>query len=75
MDDLKRKSTEEEAGGMAEKAKGKVKEGAGKLFGREDWEAEGEAEQVEGGIREEGGRAGRKISDAAEKTKEKLTGE
>ncbi len=52
--------------------KGKIKEGFGKLTGDADLEAEGEAEQGEGKIREGIGKAGRAVSDLADRAKEKL---
>ncbi len=45
-------------------AKGKVKEGAGKLTGDKDLEAEGKSDQVVG-----------KLKDAVDTIKDKLTGE
>jgi uncharacterized protein YjbJ (UPF0337 family) len=43
-----RMSTEDKAGNAAEKAKGKVKEAAGKAVGNERLTAEGKADQVKG---------------------------
>ena len=64
MTALKRKSIEQRVKGAASTAKGRAKEAAGSLAGREDWKAEGEADQLEGDIRSGLGRAGEKISDA-----------
>ncbi len=75
MDDLKRKSVDEQAGGTGESLKGKIKEGAGKLTGNEDWEAEGRADQAEGNVRKGLGKAGRAASDASERLSEKLRGD
>ncbi len=75
MDDLKRKSVDEQVGGTGESWKGKIKEGAGKLTGKEDWEAEGKAEQAEGNVRKGLGKAGRAASDAADRLGEKLHGD
>ena len=63
MDDLKRKSMEQQVKGAAEKAKGRIKEAAGDLTGREDWEAEGQMDQLEGKVRSGLGRAGERLSD------------
>ncbi len=75
MDDLKRKSVDEQAAGTGQKIKGKVKEGAGKLTGDQDLEAEGQMDQGEGNLRQNAGKLGRGISDAAERAGEKLRGE
>jgi uncharacterized protein YjbJ (UPF0337 family) len=75
MNEFKKKAVDEEVGGQAQNAKGKIKEAAGKVFDREDWEAEGQADQAEGQVREDLGKAGRKISDVAERAGEKLRGE
>jgi uncharacterized protein YjbJ (UPF0337 family) len=72
MDEFRNKSTREEVGGKAERLKGKVKEGAGKLSGDEELEAEGQADQGEGRVREGVGKAGRTISDMADAAKDKL---
>ncbi len=72
MDELRRKSIDEQVGGKGESVKGKIKEGVGKLTGDAELEGEGQAEQGEGKIRENVGKAGRAISDAAERAKQKL---
>jgi uncharacterized protein YjbJ (UPF0337 family) len=69
MSDLKRESMEQQAKGTGSDVKGKVKEAAGSLAGRDDWKAEGEADQAEGSIRKGAGKAGSKISDAVDKLK------
>ena len=66
MDDLKRKSMEQQVKGAAGKAKGRIKEAAGDLAGREDWQAEGQMDQVEGNIRKGVGRAGERLSDVVD---------
>ncbi len=72
MDDLKRKSVDEQARGTGQSWKGKIEEGAGKVTGNKDWEAEGKADQAEGDLRKGLGKAGRAASDAAERLGEKL---
>ena len=64
MSDLKKEATEQRVKGTGQDVKGKVKEAAGSLTGRDDWKAEGEADQAEGGIRKGAGKVGQKISDA-----------
>jgi uncharacterized protein YjbJ (UPF0337 family) len=75
MNEFKKKAVDEEVGGQAQNAKGKIKETAGKVLGREDWEAEGQADQAEGTIRENLGKAGSKAADLTERAGEKLRGE
>jgi uncharacterized protein YjbJ (UPF0337 family) len=70
MSDLKRESMEQQVKGAASKAKGRIKEAAGDLAGREDWQAEGEMDQVEGSVRSGVGRAGERVSDALENLKD-----
>jgi len=70
MSDLKRESIEQQVKGAAGKAKGRIKEAAGDLTGREDWQAEGEMDQVEGSVRSGVGRAGERVSDALENLKD-----
>ncbi len=74
MDELRKKSTDEQVGGKGESLKGKLKEGAGKLTGDEDLEAEGQMEQGEGKAREKMGKAGRAVSDFADRAKDKISG-
>ncbi|MBZ4322598.1 CsbD family protein [Streptomyces huiliensis] len=44
-------SAQEKAKAMAEKTKGKIKEGAGRTVGNESKEAEGRADQAKGDLR------------------------
>jgi uncharacterized protein YjbJ (UPF0337 family) len=53
-------STENKVNNTAEQAKGKVKEGAGKVTGNESLEAEGRGDQAKGNLRQ----AGEKVKDA-----------
>lgn len=69
MSDFKREADEQRVKGTGQDVKGKVKEAAGDLTGREDWQAEGEADQAEGSIRKGAGKVGQKISDAADSLK------
>jgi uncharacterized protein YjbJ (UPF0337 family) len=74
MNDLEREGAREQLGGKGQKVKGRIKEAAGNLTGREDWEAEGEADQAEGNVRDKVGEAGRKVGHAADRLEDKLTG-
>lgn len=65
-DDLRRESTEQRIKGTAESVKGKVKETAGEIVDREDWEAEGRMDQVKGKLRDTVGRAGQALSDTVD---------
>jgi uncharacterized protein YjbJ (UPF0337 family) len=56
-------SAEDRAKNTAEKAKGKVKEGVGKVTGDESLEAEGHADQAKGDLKN----AGEKVKDAFKK--------
>jgi uncharacterized protein YjbJ (UPF0337 family) len=71
MSDIKRESIEQQVKGTAKDVEGRVKEAAGTLAGREDWEAEGQMDQVEGQVRKGVGKAGEKLSDAADAVTEK----
>lgn len=73
MDELKKESIKEQVGGKAENLKGKIKEGAGRLSGDSDLEAEGQVEQGEGYVRDKMGKAGRKVSDFVERAKDELS--
>ena len=64
MKDLKRESVKQQVKGATSTAKGRAKEAAGSLAGREDWKAEGEVDQLEGDVRSGLGRAGKRVSDA-----------
>ncbi|HEY7283154.1 MAG TPA: CsbD family protein [Actinomycetota bacterium] len=59
-------ATKDKAEGAADRAKGKVKEGAGRLTGDRDTEAEGKADQLKGSGKQAVGHA----KDAARKVKE-----
>jgi uncharacterized protein YjbJ (UPF0337 family) len=52
-------SAEDKANNAAEQAKGKVKEGAGKVTGNESLEAEGRGDQAKGNLKQ----AGEKVKD------------
>ena len=56
-------STEDKVNNTAEQAKGKVKEGAGKVTGDESLEAEGHADQAKGKLKQ----AGEKVKDVFKK--------
>jgi uncharacterized protein YjbJ (UPF0337 family) len=56
-------SAEDKAKNIAEQAKGKVKEGAGKVTGNERLEAEGHGDQAKGNLKQ----AGEKVKDAFKK--------
>ena len=75
MNEFKKESVDQELGGQADQLKGNVKKNAGKLLDREDWEAEGAAEEAGGKVREGVGKAGRNLSDLAERAKDKLKGD
>jgi uncharacterized protein YjbJ (UPF0337 family) len=75
MDDIRKKAIDEQAGGKAENLKGKIKEGAGKLTGDRDLEAEGQADQAEGTVRDKTGKAVRNVKDAADRLSDKLKGD
>lgn len=53
----------DQVAGRAQEAKGNLKEGAGKVLGNEQMEAEGKADQV-------GGKVQKNVGDAKEKTKD-----
>jgi uncharacterized protein YjbJ (UPF0337 family) len=64
MDDLKRESLEQKVKGTAKDLEGRVKEAAGDVADRPDWEADGQADRAEGAVRKGVGKAGEKVSDA-----------
>src|SRR5687768_10298261 len=64
MDKLKKESTEQEIKGIGQQVKGKIQEGAGKLTGDADLEADGNLNQAGGRVREKLGETGRKVADA-----------
>ncbi len=70
MDDLKRKSLEQQVKGTAKDLQGRVKEAAGDLANRPDWEADGEADRAEGAVRKGAGKIGEKVSDAIDSLKD-----
>jgi uncharacterized protein YjbJ (UPF0337 family) len=56
-------SAEDKAKNAAQKAAGKVKEGAGKMTGDQSLEAEGRGDQAKGDLKQ----AGEKVKDAVKK--------
>ncbi len=56
-------SAEDKVNNTTEQAKGKIKEGAGKVTGNESLEAEGHADQAKGKLKQ----AGEKIKDVFKK--------
>jgi uncharacterized protein YjbJ (UPF0337 family) len=69
MGTFRRKSTEQEIKGTAQKMKGVGQEIIGRATGDKDMRARGEANQVGGHVRSRVGEAGRKMSDAVERNK------
>jgi uncharacterized protein YjbJ (UPF0337 family) len=63
-DKIRKESGEQEVKGIGQQVKGKVQEGAGKLTGNEDMEAEGNLNQAGGRVREKLGEAGQDVADA-----------
>jgi uncharacterized protein YjbJ (UPF0337 family) len=57
--------TQDKASNEAQDLKGKVKEGAGKVTGNKDLEAEGKSDQAKSALKG----VGEKVKDAAEKVK------
>ena len=74
MNEFQKEGAKEQVGGKMDKLKGKIKEGAGKVTGDRDLEAEGEADQAEGTVRDNVGRGTRKVGDAAEDIKDAFKG-
>jgi uncharacterized protein YjbJ (UPF0337 family) len=70
MSDLKRESMEQQVKGTAKDIKGRVKEAAGDLAGRDDWAAEGEMDQAEGKVRKGVGKMGEKLDNAIDALKD-----
>jgi uncharacterized protein YjbJ (UPF0337 family) len=66
MSDLKRESMEQQVKGAWDKTKGKIKEGVGEVTGDGTLENEGRLDQVKGSVRSGIGRAGERLSDAAD---------
>ncbi len=69
MRSIRRKSAEQELKGTGQKLKGVGQEIVGRATGDSDMRARGEINQVTGHIRSRVGEAGRKISRAAEREK------
>ena len=61
---MRRKAAEQELKGVGQKAKGVAQEVVGRATGRDDIRARGEVNQVAGHVRSRAGEAGRKISEA-----------
>jgi uncharacterized protein YjbJ (UPF0337 family) len=72
MSDLKRESMEQQIKGAWDKTTGQMKEAAGDLTDNERLEAEGKMDQVKGSVRSGIGRAGERLSDAADDTADDL---
>jgi uncharacterized protein YjbJ (UPF0337 family) len=70
MDDLKKESMKQQVKGTGQDLKGRVKEAAGDLTNNADLEAEGQLDQAEGAVRKQAGRAGERLSDAADALKD-----
>ena len=68
-DKLREESAEQEVKGIGQQIKGKVQEGAGKLTGNEDLEADGHLNQAGGRVREKMGEAGRNVADTLDPDK------
>jgi uncharacterized protein YjbJ (UPF0337 family) len=64
MDKLRKESAEQEVKGIGQQVKGKIKEGAGKVTGDVDLEAEGNLDQAGGRVREKLGETGQNVADA-----------
>jgi uncharacterized protein YjbJ (UPF0337 family) len=64
MSTFRRKSAEQELKGTGQKIRGVGQEIAGRMTGDEDLRARGEANQIGGHVRSRVGEAGRKISNA-----------
>ncbi|PRP66580.1 CsbD family protein [Nonlabens agnitus] len=61
--------SDKEIDGKLDQAKGKVKEGYGKVTGDKSAEAEGKADQAEGKVKEAFGEAKRKVKNALDSDK------
>jgi uncharacterized protein YjbJ (UPF0337 family) len=70
-DKLRDESAEQEVKGIGQQVKGKVQEGAGKLTGNEDLEAEGHLNQAGGKVREKLGETGRNVADALDRDRDR----
>ena len=71
MSTFRRKSAEQELKGTGQKIKGVGQEIVGRLTGDEDMRARGEANQIGGHVRSRLGEAGRKISGAIERERDR----
>jgi uncharacterized protein YjbJ (UPF0337 family) len=71
MSTFRRKSTEQELKGTGQKIKGVGQEIVGRVTGDEDMRARGEANQIGGHVRSRIGEAGRKISGAIERERDR----
>lgn len=72
MSDLKRESMKQQVKGALDKTKGQIKEAAGDLTDNESLEAEGKLDQIKGSVRSGVGRAGERLSDAADDVAEEI---
>jgi uncharacterized protein YjbJ (UPF0337 family) len=71
MSTFRRKSTEQELKGTGQKLKGVAQEVVGRATGDDEMRAKGEANQVGGHVRSRLGEAGRKISGAIERERDR----
>jgi uncharacterized protein YjbJ (UPF0337 family) len=71
MSTFRRKSTEQELKGTGQKLKGVAQEVVGRATGDDEMRARGEANQVGGHVRSRLGEAGRKISSAIERERDR----
>lgn len=62
-------------GSTADKAKGKIKETAGKATGNEDLEREGKVDRATGNVKEKAGQAADKVREGADKLMDKVRGD
>jgi uncharacterized protein YjbJ (UPF0337 family) len=71
MGRFRRKSAEQEVKGTGQKLKGVAQEVVGRATGDDDMRARGEVNQVGGHVRSRVGEAGRKISGAIERERDR----
>ena len=71
MGTFRRKSAEQELKGTGQKLKGVAQEVVGRATGDDEMRAKGEVNQVGGHVRSRLGEAGRKISDAVERERDR----
>ena len=69
MGTFRRKAAEQEVKGVGQKVKGVAQEVVGRATGDGEMRAKGEANQLAGHVRSRAGEAGRKISRAVEREK------